>query len=87
KINLRLIFPAFSLNILFICFQDISNQAFSSNLFILNNYYLRYPMALYHLSSCYNADNSRIMYSGYLFYFYLSANIKILEYCTSREMY
>ncbi|PYH89066.1 hypothetical protein BO71DRAFT_337530 [Aspergillus ellipticus CBS 707.79] len=87
KVDLGLIFLASSLGILFLCFRDVSDQAFSINLPTSGDYYLRYLIAPYYSSSRYSADNSRIMYSGCLVCLCLSANIKVLEHYTSRKVY
>lgn len=44
-------------------------------------------MALYYFNNYNNTNNSRIIYSGYLFYFYIPADIKILKYYISRKIY
>ncbi|RAK89251.1 hypothetical protein BO79DRAFT_146977 [Aspergillus costaricaensis CBS 115574] len=87
KVDLGLTFPAASLSILFICFQDISNPAFSNIIPTSSHHYHRYPVAPYRSSCRYSVNIPRIMHSSYLFYLYLSANIKVLEHRTSRKMY
>ncbi|PYH28773.1 uncharacterized protein BO87DRAFT_321326, partial [Aspergillus neoniger CBS 115656] len=87
KIDFRLIFPATFLSILFIYFQNISDLTFLNIISLSSYYYHRYPVAPYCSSYYYSINIPRIIYSGYLFYLYLSANIKVLEYYTSRKIY